>query len=185
MKEHLDSALQSIEEDYKVCLRIIGRYYDYLDTCGLKEFNRYSKYKWSFDRDRNDEHSYVCIRDGSSLVKKSLVQKRAYIKEEDLYNWTENKELIQEALDEAHQFIIKKVSSAKSKIEAMKVIAENFEDKLEIVSEDFEEVKTASKKLGGEDLLKEEEPKTGQKHISLEKIASIPQKLSGFIKTHG
>ena len=151
MKEHIDAALQTIEEDYKVCLRIIGRYYDYLNTCGLKEFNKYSKYKWSYDRDRSNGYSYVCIQYRSSLMKKCLVKKRAYIENEDLYNWVENKDLIQESLDEAYQYIINKVNIVKSKIEDMKEIAENYEEKLEDLSEDFDKVKFASKRLGEEE----------------------------------
>ena len=151
MKEPIDRALLTIEEDYKVCLRIIGRYFDYLDTCGLKEFNKYSKYKWSFDRDKSDGYSYVCIRYGSSLMRKALVKKRAHIETDDLYKWVENKELVQEALDEAYQYIISKVNTVKTKIEAMKEVAENYEEKLNDISEDYEKVKLASKKLGGEE----------------------------------
>ena len=159
MKEPIDRALLTIEDDYKVCLRIIGRYFDYLDTCGLKEFNKYSKYKWSFDRDKSDGYSYVCIRYGSSLMRKALVKKRAYIETDDLYKWVENKELVQEALDEAYQYIISKVNTVKSKIEAMKEVAENYEEKLNDISEDYEKVKVASKKLGEGDLEGEEAEK--------------------------
>ena len=153
MKEHIDSAMLAIEEDYKVCLRIIGRYYDYLDTCGLKEFNKYSKYRWSLDRDNKaNGYSYVCIRYGNSLLKKCLVKKRPYIEKDDLYKWVENKELVQEALDEAYQFIITKINTVKGKIEAMKEAAENYEEKLEDISEDYEKMKVASKNLGEEAL---------------------------------
>lgn len=148
MKEHIDIALQTIEEDYKICLRIIGRYYDYLSTCGLKEFNKYSKYKWSFDRDRSNGYSYVCIQYRSSLMKKCLVKKRAYIDNEDLYRWVENKDLVQEALDEAYQYIVKKVNIVKAKIEDIKEIVENYEEKLEDLSEDYDEAQSASKRLG-------------------------------------
>ena len=156
MKEPIDRALLAIEEDYKVCLRIIGRYFDYLDTCGLKEFNKYSKYKWSFDRDKSDGYSYVCIRYGSSLMRKALVKKRAHIETDDLYKWVENKELIQESLDEAYQYIVSKVNTVKIKIEAMKEVAEDYEEKLNNISEDYDLVKSASKKLGGEDIPAEE-----------------------------
>jgi hypothetical protein len=156
MKEHIDSAMLSIEEDYKVCLRIIGRYYDYLDTCGLKEFNKFSKYRWSFDRDKANGYSYVCIRYGNSLLKKCLVKKRPYIEKDDLYKWVENKELVQEALDEAYQFIITKINTVKGKIEAIKEAAENYEEKLEDISLDYEKMKVANKKLGEEGLSDEE-----------------------------
>ena len=151
MKEQIDIALEAIEEDYKTCLRIIVRYYDYLDTCGLKEFNKYSKYKWSYDRDRSNGYSYVCIRYGSSLMRKCLVKRRAFIESEDLYKWVENKDLIHEALDEAYQYIVRKINTVKSKIEAMKAIAENYAEKLEDIFDDYENAKAASKRLSGVD----------------------------------
>ena len=151
MKENIDIAMQTIEEDYKVCLRIIGRYYDYLNTCGLKEFNKYSKYKWSFDRDKSNGYSYLCIRCRSNLTRKCLVKKRAYIEEEDLYRWVNNKELIQEALDEAYQFISNRVNLVKEKIESMKETAEDYEEKLNDLSDDYDTMKLACKKLGGEE----------------------------------
>jgi len=135
MHEHIDVAMQTIEDDYKVCLKIIGRYYDYLETCGLKEFNKYSKYRWSYDRDRVKGGSYVCIRYGNSLIKKCLVKKRAYIENEDLYKWVRNKELIQEALDEAYQYIADKVSGVKTEIDEMKNTAEEYAEKLENLSD--------------------------------------------------
>jgi len=134
MTEHIDVAMQTIEDDYKVCLRIIGRYFDYLETCGLKEFNKYSKYRWSYDRDRVKGGSYVCIRYGNSLIKKCLVKKRAYIENEDLYKWVKNKELVQEALDEAYQYIASKVSGVKTEIDEMKLTAEEYAEKLENLS---------------------------------------------------
>jgi hypothetical protein len=136
MTEHIDVAMQTIEDDYKVCLRIIGRYFDYLETCGLKEFNKYSKYRWSYDRDRVKGGSYVCIRYGNSLIKKCLVKKRAYIENEDLYKWVRNKELVQEALDEAYQYIASKVSGVKTEIDEMKQTAEEYAEKLENLSAD-------------------------------------------------
>ena len=149
MREQDDSVLFNIEEDYRICLRIIGRYFEYLETCGLKEFNRYSKYKWSYDRDKEKRHSYVCIRYGSSMAKKCLIKRRAYIENEDLYKWVENKELIKEALDEAYRYIEKKINTVKSKIEAMRAIVEDYEDKLDEIFEDYDQSTIASKKLGG------------------------------------
>jgi hypothetical protein len=164
--EHIDVALQTIEEDYKVCLRIIGRYFDYLETCGLKEFNKYSKYKWSYDRDRSKGGSYVCIRYGNSLIKKCLVKKRAYIENDDLYRWAGNKNLVQEALDEAYQYIVSKVSGVRVRLDDMKKTAEEYAEKLEKISDvndndndsedsedsdDFEKNKTASKKISWDD----------------------------------
>jgi hypothetical protein len=158
MDENIDVALQIIEDDYKICLRIIGRYFDYLETCGLKEFNKYSKYRWSYDRDRNKGGSYVCIRYGNSLIKKCLVKKRAYIENDDLYKWVSNKELIQEALDEAYQYISDKISGVKGKIDEMKKTAEEYAEKLENISgnaedadSDSEDDGTASKKISWEE----------------------------------
>ena len=147
MEKYIDNALLTIEEDYKTCLRIIGRYFDYLETCGLREFNRYAKYRWSYDRDRSNGFSYVCIRYGSSLKRKCLVKRRAYIENEELYKWVENKDLVEEALDEAYAYIYKKVSAVKGKIEAMKALAENYEEKLDELSGDYEAMQTASKRL--------------------------------------
>ncbi len=134
MTEHIDIAMQAIEDDYKICLRIIGRYFDYLETCGLKEFNKYSKYRWSYDRDRIKGGSYVCIRYGNSLIKKCLVKKRAFIENEDLYKWVRNKELVHEALEEAYQYIARKVSGVKGEIDEMKETAEEYAEKLENIS---------------------------------------------------
>jgi len=134
MEENIEVALQTIEDDYKVCLRIIGRYFDYLETCGLKEFNKYAKYRWSYDRDRVKGGSYVCIRYGNSLIKKCLVKKRAYIENSDLYNWVRNKKLIHEALDEAYQYIADKIKGVKGEIEEMKSTAEEYDEKLENLS---------------------------------------------------
>jgi hypothetical protein len=158
MDENIDAALQTIEDDYKICLRIIGRYFDYLETCGLKEFNKYSKYRWSYDRDRAKGGSYVCIRYGNSLIKKCLVKKRAYIENDDLYKWVRNKELIQEALDEAYQYISGKISGVKGRIDEMKKTAEEYAEKLENISGDVEpedadaeDDGTASKKISWEE----------------------------------
>jgi hypothetical protein len=156
MDEQIDVALQTIEDDYKICLRIIGRYFDYLETCGLKEFNKYSKYRWSYDRDRSKGGSYVCIRYGNSLIKKCLVKKRAYIENDELYKWVKNKELVQEALDEAYQYIANKISGVKGKIDDIKKTAEEYAEKLDGISGDAEKEKeeetekTASKKISWE-----------------------------------
>lgn len=148
-REQDDSVLQNIEDDYKTCLRIIGRYFEYLETCGLSEFNKYSKYKWSYDRDKKKGYSYVCIRYGNSMEKKCLIKRRAYIESEDLYKWVENRDLVREALDEAYKYIEKKISTVKSKIEAIRLVVEDYEEKLEEILVDHNKVKIASKKLGG------------------------------------
>ena len=147
MDKYIENALFTIEEDYKTCLRIVGRYFDYLETCGLREFNRFSKYKWSYDRDRSNGFSYVCIRYGSSLKRRCLVKRRAYIENDELYKWVENKELVEEALDEAYQYIMGKITVVKSKIEAMRALAVNFEERLDEVVGDYDEMKVANKRL--------------------------------------
>jgi hypothetical protein len=153
MTENIDNALKTIEEDYKICLRIIGKYFDYLEACGLKEFNKFAKYKWTYDRDRDNGYSYVCIRYRSILMKKCLVKKRAFIENDDLYNWVKNKDLINEAIDEAYQYIVNKINAVKSKIEEMKETMEDYEEKLEDISEDYDKMKFAEKKLGEENPL--------------------------------
>jgi hypothetical protein len=148
-KIDIETALRAIDEDYIKCFKVIREIYDYLETFGLKDFNRHSKYKWSFDRDKGKGCSYVCIRYGSSLTKKCLVKRRAYIEDSDLYKWVGNKELIREALDEAYQYIYIKVHAVKKKIEDMKDIAEDYKEKLDNLSGD-EEARFASKELHGE-----------------------------------
>jgi len=148
-KDDIDSALRTIDEDYIKCFKVIREIYDYLETFGLKDFNRHSKYKWSYDRDKSKGYSYVCIRYGSSLNKKCLIKRRAYIEDADLFKWVGNKELIREALDEAYQFIYMKVNTAKSKIEAMKEITEDYHERLENLSGDHEE-RLAAKEIRGE-----------------------------------
>ena len=143
MKEDIESALQVIEADYNVCFKLIRKMYDYLETFGVKDFNQFSKYKWSYDRDKSRNYSYLCIRSGSSLNRKCLVKRRPYLEDADLYRWVEQKDLIEEALDEAYQYIHKKVTDAKAKIEEMKEKAEEYEGKLEDVSKDYEEIKPA------------------------------------------
>jgi len=149
-KIDIDSALRTIDEDYIICFKTIRTMFDYLETFGLKDFNRSSKYKWSFDRDKSKRFSYVCIRYGSSLTKKCVVKRRAYIEDADLYKWVANKDLIREALDEAYQYIFLKVSAVKKKIEDMKEIAEDYREKLDNLSGDYEKDKLAVKQLRGE-----------------------------------
>ena len=149
-KEDIENALQIIDDDYITCFKMIRRIFDYLETFGLKDFNRHSKYKWSFDKDKGKGFSYVCIRYGSSLTKKCLVKRRAYIEDADLYKWVGNKDLIREAMDEAYQYIYTKVNTVKSKIDDLKEIAEDYKRKLDNLSDDYEEAKIAGKVLRGE-----------------------------------
>src|SRR5215469_680187 len=114
-KTDVENALKAIDEDYITCFEMIRKIYDYLETIGLEDFNRHSKYKWSYDRDKSKGFSYICIRYGSSLTKKCLVKRRAYIEDSDLYKWVGNKDLIKEAMDEAFEYIYTKVHAVKSK----------------------------------------------------------------------
>ena len=81
-------------------------------------------------------------------MKKCLVKKSAYIEDDDLYRWVEHKELISEALDEAWQYIVTKINSVKTNIEEIKNAAEDYEGKLNNISDDFEKAKLGSKRLG-------------------------------------
>jgi len=171
MIERIDDAMQTIEDDYKVCLKIIGRYFDYLETCGLKEFNKYSKYRWSYDRDRVKGGSYVCIRYGNSLIKKCLVKKRAYIENEDLYKWVRNKELIQEALEEAYQYIADKVSGVKADIDEMKETAEEYAEKLENLDADGDDKDAEDEAEGDSAPGDKNDPDKASERIARKKIS--------------
>jgi len=147
MYEDIESALKIIEEDYITCFRMVRKIFDYLEKFGLKEFNKYSKYKWNYDRDKNKEYSYVCIRHGNSLAKKCLIKRRSYLDTADLYRWIDQKNLIQEALEEAYQYICEKVNEVKGKIENLKEIVGEYEEKLGDISKDYEETRQARKVL--------------------------------------
>ena len=129
---------------------MIRRIFDYLETFGLKDFNRHSKYKWSYDRDKSKGFSYVCVRYGSSLTKKCLVKRRAYIEDADLYKWVKHKDLIKEALDEAYEYIYAKVTAVKNRIQDLREFTEEYKEKLDNLSEEYEEAKLANKVLRGE-----------------------------------
>jgi len=147
IKEDIETSIHVIEEDYNTCFRMIRRIYDYLDRFGLKEFNKYSKYKWNYDRDRSREYSYVCIRYGNSLIKKCLIKKRSHVDTADLYRWIESKELIQEALDEAYEYISEKTNTAKRKMEELKGIMEGYGEKFDDITNEYDEAKQARKVL--------------------------------------
>ena len=151
-KEDIETSLRIIEEDYITCFRMIRRIYDYLDRFGLKEFNKYSKYKWSYDRDKTKAYNYVCIRYGSSLKQKCVIKRISHVENADLYRWIDQKDLIQEALDEAYQHIYTKVSTVKEKIENLKEIVEEYEEKLNDMSREYDEMTETRKVLRGEAL---------------------------------
>jgi hypothetical protein len=128
LREELDYTLADLQEDYNQCVRTVRKTYNYLEQVGVREFNKYSKYKWTLDRDTGC--SYVCIRYGNSLRRKSLVKSSAYLEDAELYKWIENKDLICEALDEACQYIRDKVLMLKRKMNETKLSLMKYEEKL-------------------------------------------------------
>jgi hypothetical protein len=126
-----------LQEDYNQCVRTIRKTYGYLEQVGVQEFNKYSRYKWTLDRDRG--YSYVCIRYGNSLRRKSLVKSSAYLEDAELYKWIENKDLICEALDEACQYIRDKVRMLKRRMDETKLSIMEYEEKLRDLDEELEE----------------------------------------------
>ncbi|MDR1867266.1 MAG: hypothetical protein LBQ77_03240 [Treponema sp.] len=140
MKESIDESLEKFEEDYRHCYRVIRNIFEYLEKIGLQEFNQYSKYKWSFDHEKRQ--SYVCIRYGNSLVKKSLLKRRANIEESDLYKWVDNKDLILEAIDEAYHYIHDRIAQIKTKMEEMRTNINEYEEKLADLDDEYEIVKS-------------------------------------------
>ena len=146
-KEDIETNLRIIEEDYLTCFRMIRRIYDYLDRFGLKDFNRYSKFKWTYDQDKSKAYNYVCIRQGSSLKQKCVIKRLSHVENADLYRWIEHKDMIQEALDEAYEYIYTKITTVKDKLENLKEIVEDYEEKLDDMTRDYEDSKIARKVL--------------------------------------
>jgi hypothetical protein len=115
---------------------------------GIKEFNRYSKYKWNYDHDK--DCNYVCIRFGNSLSRKIFVKSSAYLEEAELYKWIEDKDLICEALEEAYEYIRKKVRILKLKMEEVKDSIQVYEERLSNLDEEFDAIPVSYKELGEE-----------------------------------
>lgn len=136
----ISQTLQELEEDYNECYRLIRKTYDYLEKIGLRDFNKFSKYTWSFDKDSRG-YGYVCIRAGSSLMKKSLVKRSGTMDEADLLRWLDNKDLICEAIDEAYEYIDAALSRFRSKMDDMKNRLKAYEDKAAAVDADLDAVK--------------------------------------------
>ncbi|MDR0447638.1 MAG: hypothetical protein LBH07_03120 [Treponema sp.] len=143
----IERALITIEEDYKECFKMISKFFDYLETFGLKEFNGFSKYKWSNDLDKNKGGSYICIRSGNSLNRKCDIKKRSHMEDSELFKWADHKELLKDAMDEAYQYIEKKVNIIKNKIEELKEIAQLYEKKLDDVTLEYDAIRSANRKL--------------------------------------
>jgi hypothetical protein len=136
LREELDYTLVELQEDYNQCVKTIRKIYNYLEQVGVREFNQYSKFKWTLDRDKG--YSYVCIRCGNSLRKKSLVKSSAYLEDAELYKWIESKDLICEALEEAYQYIRDKVLMLKRKMDETKLSILEYEEKLKNLDEEPE-----------------------------------------------
>ncbi|MDR1466700.1 MAG: hypothetical protein LBI40_03680 [Treponema sp.] len=126
-RENISATLAELEEDYNRCYAVIRKTFDHLEKLGLREFNQISVYKWSFDKD-SCGYGYVCVRSGSSLLKKSLVKRSGALKEEDLYKWIENKDLVIEALDEAYQYIDGRIARLKLEMGEMKEQLARYEE---------------------------------------------------------
>ncbi|MDR0376159.1 MAG: hypothetical protein LBH85_10670 [Treponema sp.] len=139
-KKNIDIALKELEEDYNRCYQIIRKTYEHLERIGLRDFNKFSKYKWSFDRDGRGA-SYVCVRNGGSLLKKSLIKRSGSLEEAELLRWLNDKDLVCEALDEAYKYIDEKIGALKLKMNEMKERIQGYEDR----SEGFEEYMEAVK----------------------------------------
>ncbi|MDR0558030.1 MAG: hypothetical protein LBG43_09255 [Treponema sp.] len=129
-KKNIDIALNELEEDYNKCYRIIRKTYEHLERIGLRDFNKFSKYKWSFDRDGRGA-SYVCVRNGGSLLKRSLVKRSGNLEEAELLRWLDDKDLVCEALDEAYEYIDEKIGALKLKMNEMKERIQGYEDRSE------------------------------------------------------
>jgi hypothetical protein len=135
-KNNFDETIAGLEEDYNKCYSTIRKTFEYLEKVGLKEFNKYSKYKWSFDRE--GRYSYVCIRYGNSLARKSLVKRQSYLENGDLYKWVDNKDLICEALDEAYQYINDRLATIQQKMNEMRESVNVYEDKINDLGKDYD-----------------------------------------------
>ncbi|MDR1127475.1 MAG: hypothetical protein LBL06_05040 [Treponema sp.] len=145
-RENIDNTLFELEEDYNRCYAVVRRTFDHLEKLGLREFNKVSAYKWSFDKDSSG-YGYVCVRFGSSLLKKSLVKRSGALKEEDLYKWIEDKDMVIEALDEAYQYIDSKIDKLKLEMGEMKEQLTRYEER---ASDAGEQLNEAGKVLSGQ-----------------------------------
>jgi hypothetical protein len=146
-KENIAVTVKELEGDYNRCYSLIRKTFGYLEKLGLRDFNGFAKYKWTFDRDSTGL-SYVCIRFGSSLRKKSLIKRSGNLSEEELYRWIDNKDLVLEALEEAYRFIDERLDKLKIEMAEMKEKIAGYEDRLEGVGRNFDESDAAKKVIG-------------------------------------
>ena len=141
----IENTLIDLQDDYNQCYKTIKKTYEFLARMGIKTFNKYSKFKWNYDHDK--DCNYVCIRFGNSLSRKIFVKSSAYLEESELYQWIEDKDLILEALEEAYEYIRKKVSVLKLKMEEMKDSITAFEERLDVLDDEFDAIPPSYKNL--------------------------------------
>ncbi|MDR2500848.1 MAG: hypothetical protein LBD37_07205 [Treponema sp.] len=145
-RREVEDSLLGLQEDYNQCFKTIKKTYEHLNRIGLKEFNKRSKYKWNYDHDK--DCSYVCIRFGNSLSRKILVKSSAYLEEPELYQWIEEKDFTLEALEEAYEYIRKKIRLLKSKMEAVKEHIQAYDDRLKDLADELDGIPETYKELG-------------------------------------
>ena len=141
----IERTLIDLQEDYNQCYKTIRKTYEFLERMGIKTFNKYSKFKWNYDHDR--DCNYVCIRFGNSLSRKIFVKSSAYLEEAELYQWIEDKDLICEALEEAYEYIRKKVRVLKIKMEEVKDSIVAFEERFDLLDDEFNAIPPNYKNL--------------------------------------
>jgi hypothetical protein len=133
----LDDTLSALREDYNYYMKVLRKTWAYLEQVGIKEFNKYAKYRWSLEREKS--YSFVCIRRGNSLTAKRLIKSSGLLEDAELYRWSENPDRICEALDEACRYIRDKVKALKQKMEAAKCSVMEYEDRLKNLEEEDED----------------------------------------------
>jgi len=121
--------LGDLEADYNRCYRVIRKTYDCLERLGLREFNRCSKYRWSLDRDLRG-YSYVCVRVGASLMRRSLIKRSGNLTDEELYRWAADKDLVCDAIDEAHAYLDRRLDALKSTMGEIRDRLSGYESRL-------------------------------------------------------
>ena len=141
----IEDSLFDLQEDYKQCYKIIKKTYELLERIGLTVFNKYSEFKWNYDKDKNC--NYICIRSGSSLNHKIYVKSSAFLEEAELYRLIENKDIICDALEEAYEFIRKKIKDLKLNMEEVKNRIMTFEEDIDALNETLDELPATIKIL--------------------------------------
>ena len=141
----IENTLTDLQDDYNQCYKTIKKTYEFLERMGIKAFNKYSKFKWNYDHDK--DCNYVCIRFGNSLSRKIFVKSSAYLEEAELYRWVEDKDLIVEALEEAYEYIRKKIRLLKIKMEEVKDSITAFEERFDLLDDEYDAIPPSVKKI--------------------------------------